>query len=131
MSLHTIHLRSYSPDLLVEFDLPPGTHARIGASPEAEISLPLSEFGAFPCTIGRFQDGRLYLANSDGTIERRLDLPSTVSFPPYEFHVFHPEEPVPVVEEATIPKAGAAVADRIQHLADLFRKSPAGSSTPK
>ncbi|MES2659173.1 MAG: FHA domain-containing protein [Verrucomicrobiota bacterium] len=92
MSPNAIHLRSYSPDLLVEFDLPPGSHARIGASPDTEITLPLAGISPHVCTLGRFQDGRLYLADNDGAISQRIDLPTTLSLPPYQFVVFNPAE---------------------------------------
>ena len=68
MSIHTIYLRSYSPDLLVEIDLRPGTHAKIGASPQAEITLPLTGIPPFSCVIGRFQNGRLFFADLGGWI---------------------------------------------------------------
>jgi hypothetical protein len=87
MSTNAIYLRSYSPDLVVEFDLPPGTHARIGASPKAEVTLPLTGIPPFSYTIGRFQNGRLFLAEPDGLILRRVDLPDTLSLPPYRFIV--------------------------------------------
>lgn len=93
MSPHAIHIRSYSPDLTVEFDLLPGSHARIGASPAAEVTLPLSGIPPIWCTLGRFLDGRLFLADNDGTISRRVDLPETLSLPPYRFIVFQPGEP--------------------------------------
>jgi hypothetical protein len=95
MSPYTIHLRSADPELLVEFDLPPGTHARIGASPQSEITLPLGGIPPFSCIIGRFHDGRLYLADLDEAISRRLDLPGLLSLPPYQFEVFQPEDPDP------------------------------------
>ena len=95
MSPHAIHLRSYSPDLQVEFDLPPGTHARIGASPASEVTLPLTGIAPFWCTLGRFQDGRLFLADPNGLILRRMDLPETLSLPPYQFEVFNPADTPP------------------------------------
>lgn len=90
MSPHAIHIRSYSPDLTVEFELPPGTHARIGASPAAEVTLPLTGIAPIWCMLGRFLDGRLFLADSDGVISGRIDLPATLSLPPYRFVVFQP-----------------------------------------
>jgi hypothetical protein len=107
MSPYTIHLRSENPDLLVEFDLPPGSHARIGASPQAEITLPLGGIPPFSCTVGRFHDGRLYFADLDGTISRRLDLPGMLSLPPYHFDIIHPEEVVEAIassDDATAVK---------------------------
>ena len=93
MSPHAIHIRSYSPDLTVEFDLPPGTHARIGASPAAEVTLPLTGIAPIWCTIGRFLDGRLFLADNDGAIIQRIDLPTDLSLPPYRFVFFQPGDP--------------------------------------
>ena len=106
MSPHAIHLRSYSPDLKVEFDLPPGTHARIGASPASEVTLPLTGIAPFWCMMGRFQDGRLFLADPNGLILRRIDLPETLSLPPYQFEVFNPADapldvPQPEISEAS------------------------------
>jgi hypothetical protein len=95
MSPNAIHLRSYSPDLTVEFDLPPGTHARIGASPASEVTLPLTGIAPFWCTIGRFQDGRLFLADPNGLILRRFDLPETLPLPPYQFVFFNPADAPP------------------------------------
>jgi hypothetical protein len=91
MAKHTIHIRSETPDLLIEFDLPPGTHGRIGASPASEITLPLGGIPPFSCILGRFHDGRLYLADLDGAISSRLDLPATLGIGPYDFDVFEPE----------------------------------------
>jgi hypothetical protein len=93
MSSNTIHIKSENPDLLIEFELPPGTHALIGASPKSEITLPLGGIPPFCCTLGRFHDGRPYLANLDGTIERRVNLPDLLEIPPYEFVIYQPEPP--------------------------------------
>ena len=106
MSIHTIHIQSEVPDLLIEFDLPPGTHARIGASPQAELHLPLGGIPPFSCILGSFQDGRLYLAELDGTIWRRVDLPAVLTIAPYEFNVFHPEEYVEEASPAPSPVTG-------------------------
>ena len=95
MSPHAIHLRSYSPDLKIEFELPPGTHARIGASPASEVTLPLPGIAPVWGTLGRFQDGRLFLADPNGLILRRIDLPETLSLPPYQFEVFNPADGPP------------------------------------
>ena len=103
MSPHAIHLRSYSPDLKVEFDLPPGTHARIGASPASEVTLPLTGIAPFWCTLGRFQNGRLFLADPNGLILRRIDLPETLSLPPYQFVVFNPADAPPEVPLVAAP----------------------------
>ncbi|MEO7098039.1 MAG: hypothetical protein ABI162_01670 [Luteolibacter sp.] len=94
MSLHTIHIRSERPDLLIEFDLPPGTHARIGASREAEVTLPLGGIPPFSCILGRFHDGRLYLADLDGALSRRVDPPAALPIPPYQFEIFQPHDGV-------------------------------------
>lgn len=106
MSDHAIHILSYSPDLLVEFDLPPGTHARIGASPKAEVTLPLTGIPPFSYMIGRFQDGRLFLADPDGVILRRVDLPDTLSLPPYQFVILDPADSphTAILPEASIDR---------------------------
>lgn len=103
MSPHAILFRSYSPDLSIEFDLVPGTHARIGASPAMEVTLPLTGIAPFWCTIGRFQDGRLFLADKDGLITKRIDLPETFPLPPYQFVACHPDDTPPVVPLAEDP----------------------------
>ena len=105
MSADAIHLISDSPELLVEFDLPPGTHARIGASPKAEVTLPLTGIPPFSYMIGRFQDGRLFLADPDGVILRRVDLPDTLSLPPYQFVILDPADSALA---ATLPEASGA-----------------------
>ena len=38
---HALLIYCAKPELTVDFDLPPGTFARIGGSDEAEITLPL------------------------------------------------------------------------------------------
>ena len=103
MSPHAIHLRSYSPDLSVEFELPPGTHARIGASPASEVTLPLTGIPPFWRTLGRFQDGRLFLADPSGLILGRIDLPLSLSLPPYQFEVFNPADAPPEVPQVAAP----------------------------
>jgi hypothetical protein len=126
MSPHTLHIRSESPDLLIEFDLPPGTHAKIGASPKAEITLPLTGIPPFSCTLGRFQDGRLYLANLDGTISRRVDLPDVLPVPPYYFRLFHPVDPDPTAPEPLAPskaKNRSGIASGIRALFHRGEKS--------
>ncbi len=90
MYSHAIHLRSDSPALLVEFNLPPGTHARIGVSPTAEISLPLAGLADFAGVIGRTPEGRIYHADPDGENLRHIELPAALSLPPYQFVVFRP-----------------------------------------
>lgn len=128
MSAHSIHLLCENPDLLVEFDLPPGTHAIIGASPKSEITLPLGGIPPFCCTIGRFHDGRLYLADLDGTISRGIDLPAVLSIPPYEFAVFQPAEPEETAETGTATAAPgsegfrSAASKGIGLLSSLFRR---------
>jgi hypothetical protein len=103
MSLENrLHLQCEDPDLLIEFDLPPGTHATIGASPKSEITLPLTGIPPFLCTLGRFQNGRVFLANLDGSLARGVDLPDTLNFHPYQFTLFHPDE----------PEAGGEIVDR-------------------
>lgn len=119
MSPHEIHLRSDNPDLLIEFDLPPGTHAKIGASPKSEITLPLTGIPPFSCTIGRFHDGRLYLADLDGAISRRVDLPDILSIPPYQFTLFQPEDPDLIAAQAVASSKGGVrevIASRIRSL---------------
>lgn len=129
MSPHAIHLRSESPDLLIEFDLPPGTHAKIGASPKAEITLPLTGIPPFSCTLGRFHDGRLYLADLDGTIARRVDLPDSLSIPPYQFRLFQPADPEVVAAQPAESAHGgvrAAIATRIRALFRTGERSASG-----
>jgi hypothetical protein len=127
MSLeHRLHLQSEDPDLLIEFDLPPGTHATIGASPKSEITLPLTGIPPFSCILGRFQDGRVFLADLDGCVAHRVELPDILSIPPYQFTLFHPVEPETVAE--TTPedkpshgKSRDQIATRIR---SLFRRHP-------
>ncbi len=131
MSPHTLHIRSESPDLLIEFDLPPGTHAKIGASPKAEITLPLTGIPPFSCTLGRFRDGRLFMANLDGTISRRVDLPDVLPVPPYYFRLFHPVEPDLTGPEPVAPskaKTRNAIANGIRA---LFHKGEGSVYAPK
>jgi hypothetical protein len=89
--------------LTVEFELPPGTHARIGASPASEVTLPLTGIAPFWCMIGRFQDGRLFLADPNGLILRRIDLPETLSLAPYQFVVFNPADAPPPPPQVEVP----------------------------
>lgn len=131
MSAHTLQIRTESPELLIEFELPPGTHARIGASPQAEITLPLTGIPPFSCTIGRFHDGRLYLANLDGTLSRRVDLPDVLSIPPYYFRLFHPVEQISEMAEPVAPskaKSRSAIVDSIR---ELFRSREKGGPAVK
>lgn len=74
-------------------------------------------------TLGRFHDGRLYLANLDGTICRRVDLPDTLSIPPYDFQLFLPE-----VAEAAAPSKGGLLGTVAGKIQALFGKS--GESPP-
>ena len=127
MSLeHRLHLQSEDPDLLIEFDLPPGTHATIGASPKSEITLPLTGIPPFSCILGRFQDGRVFLADLDGCVTLRVELPEIISIPPYQFALYHPVEPEAVVE--TTPDDPASQGKSRDHIAarirSLFRKHP-------
>lgn len=130
MSIHTIHIRSENPDLLIEFDLPPGTHARIGASPQSEITLPLGGIPPFSGVIGRFHDGRLYLADLDGALSGRIDLPATLSIPPYHFAIFQPDE---VVEDAA-PLPAAVGSPRTsgfsQKLRSILARFTSGGTPP-
>ena len=90
MSDHIINLRSENPSLLVEFDLLPGTHARIGSSPDAEIFLPLAGLAEFVCKIGRTAEGKIYISEPDGENPRFHELPAALPLSPYQFVVFHP-----------------------------------------
>lgn len=127
MSLENrLHLQSEDPDLLIEFDLPPGTHATIGASPKSEITLPLTGIPPFSCILGRFKDGRVFMANLDFTVARRVDLPDFFAIEPYQFALYHPAEPEPEApaEEPTDGKpAPKKTRDQIaSHIRALFRK---------
>lgn len=102
MSAHSINLRSENPALLVEFRLPPGSHARIGAAMNAEISLPLAGLAEYVCMIGRCAEGRIYLADPDGKNQRIVELPAVLPLPPYQFVVFQPaDEPDKIKERPT------------------------------
>ncbi len=130
MSTHSIHIRSESPDLLVQFDLPPGTHARIGASPQAEVTLPLGGIPPFSCILGRFHDGRLYLAGMDGAISRRVDLPDVLPIPPYYFRLFKPADTVetaPPAPEAEVPSLTSTLSQKLKNVLALFTS---GGSPP-
>ncbi len=135
MSLENrLYLQSEDPDLLIEFDLPPGTHATIGASPKSEITLPLTGIPPFLCILGRFQDGRMFLADLDASLARRVDLPDFLSIPPYQFVLYHPAEPEPEAvaethsEGKTSPgKTRDQIASRIR---SLFRKPAPSKGTP-
>lgn len=129
MSLENrLHLESEDPGLLIEFDLPPGTHAVIGASPASEIALPLTGIPPFSCILGRFLDGRVFIANLDRSVARRVDLPDILSIPPYQFTLFHPVEPEPEVAAETPPEGTPAPtktrAQIASHILSLFRKHP-------
>ncbi len=118
MSEHTINLRSDNPALLVEFNLPPGTHARIGAALDAEVSIPLAGLAAYAGLIGRTPEGRLYLSDSGGEDERFIELPAAFPLPPYHFVVFHPAEPVAPVVFAAAP-ARRKISARFQVIAGV------------
>lgn len=129
MSLENrLHLQSEDPDLLIEFDLPPGTHATIGASPKSEITLPLTGIPPFSCILGRFKDGRVFMANLDFTVARRVDLPDFFAIEPYQFALYHPEEPetepeAPAEEPTDGKPAPKKTRDQIaSHIRALFRK---------
>ena len=94
MSAYSINLRSENPALLVEFNLPPGSHARIGAASDAEISLPLAGLADYAGMLGRDMAGRVYLADPDGAGQRFVELPAALPLPPYQFVVFHPANEV-------------------------------------
>ncbi|RYD18790.1 MAG: hypothetical protein EOP88_21375, partial [Verrucomicrobiaceae bacterium] len=91
MSAHSITLRSEDPPLVVEFDLPPGTHARIGAAADAEISLPLAGMADYSVIIGRAADGRLYSADAAGGHQHFIQLPAALGVAPYQFVVLGTE----------------------------------------
>lgn len=131
MSLdNRLHLQCEDPGLLIEFDLPPGTHATIGASPQSEIALPLTGIPPFSCILGRFQDGRVFLGNLDFSVARRVDLPESFAIPPYEFTLYHPaesEEDPEAAAEALPEGTTAPKKTRAQiasHILALFRRHP-------
>jgi len=127
MSLENrLHLQSEELDLLIEFDLPPGTHATIGASPNSEITLPLTGIPPFSCILGRFHDGRVFLADLDVSVARRVDLPDILSIPPYQFVIFHPTEPEAVAEVGSEgnPSPGKSRDQIASRIRSLFRKHP-------
>ncbi|MEO8614047.1 MAG: hypothetical protein ABI600_02815 [Luteolibacter sp.] len=128
MSLENrLHLQSENPDLLIEFDLPPGTHATIGASPKSEITLPLTGIPPFSCILGRFQDGRVFLAHLDGCVARHVELPDLLSLPPYQFTLFHPAVPEALAEPPPEDNPSPAkTRDQIaSRILSLFRRHPA------
>jgi S1-C subfamily serine protease len=102
MSAHSIHLRSENPSLLVEFNLPPGSHARIGAALDAEISLPLASLAEYVCIIGCTPVGRLYVSDTDGGNQRYMELPAALPLPPYQFVIFHPADAVEKMPTSTV-----------------------------
>ncbi len=91
MTPHSLNLRSEDPALLVEFHLRPGTHATIGASSDAEITLPLTGLADFACKIGCTQGGAFYVSAPDGSNLRPIHLPAALTLQPYHFVIFHPE----------------------------------------
>lgn len=101
MSPYSIHLRSDNPTLLVEINLSPGTHARIGASEFAEISLPLAGLPDFAGMIGRTPEGRIYHADPDGENRHHIQLPGALALPPYQFVVFQPSPPAEALPAKT------------------------------
>ncbi|RYD18091.1 MAG: hypothetical protein EOP88_23810 [Verrucomicrobiaceae bacterium] len=103
MSAHSITLRSDNPPMVVEFELPPGSHARIGSAEDAEIRLPLAGMAAHACRLGRLADGRIYLADPSGGNQRFIGLPAAIPLPPYQFVAFQPEaEAAPAVTPAAV-----------------------------
>jgi S1-C subfamily serine protease len=109
MSEYSINLRSETPALLVEFNLQPGTHARIGSSSDAEIFLPLAGLVDFVCMIGRTCDGSLYVSEADGSDRRHIELPAALPLHPYQFVIFHPADPL----EANLMPAAITPAKRV------------------
>ena len=101
MSAHTINLRSENPALLVEFILLPGTHARIGAALNAEVSIPLAGLAEIAVRIGCDPGGRLYVADPDGENPRFIDLPADLPLPPYQFVILHPAAQVEMIPAPT------------------------------
>ena len=144
MSLENrIHLQSEDPDLLIEFDLPPGTHATIGASPKSEITLPLTGIPPFSFILGRFHDGRVFLADLDLSVGRRVDLPDIISIPPYQFVLFHPADPETETVAEPEPEAIAETSPEgkpssgknrdqiVNRIRSLFRRHPEPSPAKK
>lgn len=115
MSPHSINLRSDDPAVLVEFDLPPETHATIGAALNAEISLPLAGLAEFAGVIGRTREGRLYLSDPDGENMRFIELPAAIPLPPYCFAAFHPSAATSQTIES--PQSGGPVIHRLMAVA--------------
>ncbi|RYD18787.1 MAG: serine protease [Verrucomicrobiaceae bacterium] len=91
MSAHSITLRSDNPPMVVGFELPPGSHARIGSAEDAEIRLPLAGMAGHACRMGRLADGRIYLADPSGGNQRFIGLPAAIPLPPYQFVAFQPQ----------------------------------------
>jgi S1-C subfamily serine protease len=126
MSAHSVNLRSENPALLVEFSLPPGTHARIGASSDAEISLPLAGLAEFACLIECAEDDCIFISDPDGSNARRVHLPAALLLSPYQFVLFRPVAPSPITPSAIgrsgsrklVPFAGVALA--VMTLAAFF-----------
>jgi len=107
MSKYSLTLRSDHPSLVVEFNLPPGTHARIGADSDAEICLPLAGLADVACEIGRDSLDRVYVSDSNGDARHFLQLPAVLPLPPYQFVLFHPatdQVPAAVPQIAVVEK---------------------------
>ncbi len=134
MSLeHRLHIQSEEPDLLIEFDLPPGTHATIGASPKSEITLPLTGIPPFSFILGRFQDGQVFIADLNFFVTRLVHLPDALAIPPYQFALYHPAEPEPEAAATPPPEVAPSsetVRDQIANrIRSLFRKDPSSAPT--
>jgi hypothetical protein len=73
-------------------------------------------------------DGRVFLANLDRSVARRVDLPDILSIPPYQFTLFHPVEPEPEPAVEAPPEGTPAPrktrAQIASHILSLFRKHP-------
>lgn len=110
MSPHTINLRSESPSVMVEFELPPGSHAWIGAAPDAEVSLPLAGLADFAGMIARTEDGALYVTGPTGQDSRFIQLPAALSLPPYHFAIFQPPPPTSAAPPVSHKQSGARTA---------------------
>lgn len=80
-----LQLVCHHPEVKAEFELFPGTFARIGSSREAEICLPLPGIAEFACILKRANDGTYHLAKGDGQDAAPILLPARISIPPYHF----------------------------------------------
>lgn len=87
VSPHAFTLRSENPSLLVELEMKPGTHARIGSSPSAEVCLPLAGLESFACVLGRNSAGKFYVEDMDGQNARLVAMPGFLSLAEYRFEL--------------------------------------------